>query len=138
MKAVKDGGTYQTEYEGASFEFTAEDLLVSSESPEGFASQSENGLTVALDTALTPELIDEGNERELISKIQTMRKDAGFEVTDRIRLYVSASENLRRLLEKGNVSAAVLAEGVAFGEGGGFTRELDINGETCVVSVEKL
>ncbi len=138
VKAVKDGGTYQTEYEGASFEFTAEDLLVSSESPEGFASQSENGLTVALDTALTPELIDEGNERELISKIQTMRKDAGFEVTDRIRLYVSASENLRRLLEKGNVSAAVLAEGVAFGEGGGFTRELDINGETCVVSVEKL
>ena len=138
VKAVKDGGTYQTEYEGASFEFTAEDLLVSSESPEGFASQSENGLTVALDTALTPELIDEGNERELISKIQTMRKDAGFEVTDRIRLYVSASENLRRLLEKGNVSAAVLAEGVVFGEGGGFTRELDINGETCVVSVEKL
>ena len=138
VKAVKDGGTYQTEYEGASFEFTAEDLLVSSESPEGFASQSENGLTVALDIALTPELIDEGNERELISKIQTMRKDAGFEVTDRIRLYVSASENLRRLLEKGNVSAAVLAEGVVFGEGGGFTRELDINGETCVVSVEKL
>ena len=83
VAAVRAGKVYKTSYEGAEFEFAEEDILVSSSSLEGFVAQSDKGMTVVLDTNLTEELIEEGNERELVSKIQTMRKEAGFEVTDR-------------------------------------------------------
>ena len=137
VNAVKDGGVYRADFEGVALEFSADDLLISSSSPEGYVSASDKGVTAVLDTSLTPELVDEGNERELVSKIQTMRKDAGFEVTDRINVYVTASDYIRGLFEKGGVGAVVLAEKIVFGAGKGFARELDINGETCVVSIEK-
>ena len=87
VSAVKGGGTFKTEIGGAEVELGEEDLLVSTESAEGYVSASDKGITVALNTALTPELVEEGVVRELISKLQTMRKEAGFEVTDRIRVY---------------------------------------------------
>ena len=94
-------------------------------------------MTVVLDTNLTEELIEEGNERELVSKIQTMRKEAGFEVTDRIEIFVQAERDIEKLFEKGNVAAAVLADKVTFGAGGDFRKGLDINRKTCTISISK-
>ena len=137
VAAVRAGKVYKTSYEGAEFEFAEEDILVSSSSLEGFVAQSDKGMTVVLDTNLTEELIEEGNERELVSKIQTMRKEAGFEVTDRIEIFVQAERDIEKLFEKGNVAAAVLADKVTFGAGGDFRKGLDINGKTCTISISK-
>ena len=98
-------------------------------------------MTVVLDVHLTPELIDEGMTREIVSKIQTMRKEAGFEVTDRIEIGYAADGDAKRVLEqyKGEITSAVLAgemkEGVI---SGGFTRELDVNGDKVTLSVKKI
>ena len=137
VRTVRAGEVYKTEFEGVSFEFSADDLLVSSESMPGFVAQSDKGVTVVLDTNLTPELIEEGKERELVSKIQTMRKEAGFEVTDRIVLNVKADEDIEKLFLKGNVAAAVLADKVNFSSGEGYEKELDINGKLCTIVISK-
>ncbi len=141
VAAVKDGGVFKTEINGQEVEFTKDDLLISSESAEGFVSASDDGMTVVLDVHLTPELIDEGMTREIVSKIQTMRKEAGFEVTDRIEIGYAADGDAKRVLEqyKGEITSAVLAgemkEGVILG---GFTRELDVNGDKVTLSVKKI
>ena len=137
VKTVRAGEVYKTEFEGVSFEFSADDLLVSSESLTGFVAQSDKGVTVVLDTNLTDELIEEGNERELVSKIQTMRKEAGFEVTDRIEICVKADAEIEKLFAKGNVAAAVLADKVSFAAGEGYEKELDINGKMCTIVISK-
>ncbi len=139
VKTVKSGEIYKTEYEGASFEFSFDDLLISSESEEGFTSASDNGITVVMDTHITPELKAEGVKRELVSKIQSMRKDAGFEVTDRIDVfYNSDSEDILKAFDDcDDIKSVVLADNVIKGEGEGFTKTLDINGATCVVTVSK-
>ena len=92
-------------------------------------------LTVALDTRLTEELLDEGCERELVSKIQTMRKEAGFEVTDRIDVYYSAQDRAARMLQKGAFAADVLAASVQAGEAQGFTKTVDINGDKATLTL---
>lgn len=137
VKTVRAGEVYKTEFEGVSLEFSADDLLVSSESLTGFVAQSDKGVTVVLDTNLTDELIEEGNERELVSKIQTMRKEAGFEVTDRIEICVKADAEIEKLFAKGNVAAAVLADKVSFAAGEGYEKELDINGKMCTIVISK-
>ena len=98
-------------------------------------------MTVVLDVHLTPELLDEGKTREIISKIQTMRKEAGFEVTDRIIIGYEASGDAKRVLEQYNkeITSSVLAGEMKEGtDADGFTRELDINGEKVVLSVKKI
>ncbi len=137
---VKAGKTYTTEFEGDNFEFTLDDLLISSESAEGFTAQSENGLTVVLDTHITPELKAEGVERELISKIQSMRKDAGFEVTDRITVtYTTDDEDIKNAFADGDeIMSVVLADSIKYGESDGFTKELDVNGGKVTVTVSKV
>ena len=103
---------------------------------EGYASESYGGMTVALDISLTPELIDEGIARELVSKLQTMRKEAGFNVTDRICVSYIASGRAADVLERnGGVARDVLADCVKGGATEGYVKEWDINGEQVTLGV---
>ena len=135
---MKSGAVYKTEFDGDTFGFALDDLLIESQSAEGFVSASDNGVTVVLDTNITPELLQEGVVRELISKIQTMRKDAGFDVVDRINVYYeSDDEGIKTAFDSDALKSVVLADKVACGKADGFTKELDVNGVKCVVTVVK-
>ncbi len=124
-----------------------EDLLITMTQSEGYVTENNQDMTVVLDTNLTPELIDEGFVRELISKIQTMRKEAGFEVTDRILVYSRTGEKVKRIMEqygdtiKTDVLADCITEDTALSEGknnGIYAKEWNINGETVVLGVQNL
>ena len=117
-----------------------EDLLIEASKVEGFASASEGGYTVALDTELTEGLIKEGYVREVVSKIQSMRKEADFNVMDHIRVSIKTSDRLADVVREfsSGISEDVLADAITFGEGTGFTKEWDINGEEAVISVERV
>ena len=106
---------------------------------EGYVSDSDHGVTVVLDTNLTPELLEEGFVREVISKVQTMRKDAGFEVMDHIQLYVKDNDKVKDIVQKNEESLCsdVLADGVTYDEVSGFTKEWSINGEKVTLGVSK-
>ena len=140
VSTVKKGEIYKTEFEGDSFEFALDDLLISSESMEGFTAASDNGITVVIDTHITPELKAEGVEREIISKIQSMRKEAGFEVTDKINVYYETSSiDIEKAFSCGaDLKKVVLASSIEKGNGEGFTKELDVNGEKAVVTIAKV
>ena len=115
------------------------DLLISMAQKEGYVSDSEGGVTVVLDTNLTPELIEEGMVREIISKLQTMRKEADFEVTDRIHVTYSGSDKVGEIFEKygENIKTVVLADTVTEGMTDGYQKEWKINGETVLLGVQK-
>ena len=136
VAAVKDGGAYELPDLGVSL--FAEDLQILTESAKGYVAAADKGITVALDTALTDALIDEGVERELISKIQNMRKEAGFEVTDRIEIYFTAEGRAAKILRAGTFATAVLASKAEEGARDGFTRELSINGEKATLTLIKV
>ena len=139
VETAKKDGVYKTEIDGDTFEFAYDDMLISSESAEGYVASSDNGLTVVLDTHITEALREEGAERELISKIQSMRKDAGFEVTDRINVYyVTDDADSVKAMESANLKNVVLADKVEKGAAEGFTKELDVNGAKCTVTVQKV
>lgn len=135
VNAVKGGGSYEISGEGVTL--TLEDLQIFTQSAHGFIAAEDKGITVALDTELTEELIEEGIEREIVSKIQNMRKDAGFEVTDRIDVYYKAKGRAGLVLEKGGFAGDVLAGRVAEGDAEGFTREQSINGEAITLTIVK-
>ena len=99
----------------------------------------DNYVTVALDTHLTPELLEEGFVRELVSKIQTMRKEAGFEVTDHINVYQDNNDKIADIFKKyaDTMKGEVLADHIFLGQMGGYTKEWNINGETGMLGVEK-
>ena len=139
VETVKSGSSYKVELGGQEIEFTIDDLLISSESKEGFVSASENGVTVVLDTTITKELLFEGIEREIVSKIQTMRKEAGFEVTDRIYVtYVAEGDAKIVFAQKAeSICDDVLAVSVLESQAKGFTKEWDIVGNKVVIGVEK-
>ena len=117
-----------------------EDLLIETTQREGFYTLSDRGTTVALDIRLTPELIEEGYVRELVSKIQTMRKEAGFEVMDHIRVTLSGSETVTdvALRHTDDIAPDVLAVSLTVGDPVGSVKEWDINGETVTIGVEKV
>ena len=119
-------------------ELTAEDLLIESVQKSGLFSVSDFGVTVAIDTTLTPELIEEGFVREVISKVQTMRKDADFKVTDHINLTVSGNDKIAEIIEnnKNFIFTTVLANDAKVGEPDGYTAEWNINGEKVTLSVK--
>ncbi len=119
---------------------TEEDLLIDIKQKDGFFSLSDNGITVALDTVLTDELIEEGFVREIISKIQTMRKDAGFEVMDHIVISSNGNEKIAELLENNDntIKTDVLCEKITTGEIDGYSKEWNINGETVTLFVKKV
>ena len=120
-------------------DLTPEELLITTTQKEGFVSQEDRGVTVVLDTNLTPELIEEGFVREIISKIQTMRKEAGFEVTDHIVVCESGNDTIRAIMADNAdlVKRDVLAEEIVFDAERGYSKEWNINGEKVQLSVEK-
>ncbi len=121
-------------------ELSADDVLIEAQQKEGLASVSDRGVTVALSTVLTQELIEEGFVREVISKVQTMRKDAGFEVTDHIVLSIDTTEKLSGILESNRLSLLgdVLADEFVVGSVDGYTAEWNINGEKATIGVKKV
>ena len=140
VETVKSGNVYSVELGGTQIDFTVDDLLISSESKEGYVSASENGVTVVLDTNITKELLFEGIEREIVSKIQTMRKEAGFEVTDRINVYVSACGDALSVIEQNSsdIASGVLAVGVTVTDTvKGYVKDWDIAGSKVIIGVEK-
>ena len=140
MKELNEEGTLTLDINGVSVVLSRDDLLIDMAQSEGFETQSDGKVTVVLDKKLTPELIEEGFVRELISKIQTMRKEAGFEVMDRIRLYVSGNEKLEKIIRdnSGTIGRDVLADDFTVGGTGGYTKDWKINGEPVTLGVEKL
>ncbi len=134
---VKSGGTYKTQIDGKDVFLAEDDLLISVKNKEGFSSESDGETTVVLDTALDAELICEGAEREIVSKIQTMRKEAGFEVTDHICVAYKAEGTALKVFEKGSYKADVLcdAESDALD---GYVKDWDINGDKVTISVKKI
>ena len=135
VNAVRGGGTYEIAGEGVVL--TQEDLQIFPESANGFVAAEDKGITVALNSALTEELIYEGIERELVSKIQNMRKEAGFEVTDRIEVYYKADGKALKVLQMAYFAPDVLAQKVAEGQPEGFTKEQNVNGETVTLTLIK-
>lgn len=135
VAAVKGGGSFELpELEVTLLE---EDLQILTESAKGYIAAADKGITVALDCELSEELIDEGVERELISKIQNMRKEAGFEVTDRIQIYFKAEGRVGNILRAGAFAKSVLAEKVEEGTAEGFTKDLSVNGEKATLTLIK-
>lgn len=120
-------------------DLTPEELLITTTQKEGFVSQEDRGVTVVLDTNLTPELIEEGFVREIISKIQTMRKEAGFEVTDHIVVCENGNDKIRAIMADNAdvIKRDVLADDVVFDTEKGYSKEWNINGENVHLSVEK-
>ena len=121
-------------------ELTAEDLLIESNQKEGFFTVSDRGVTVALDTNLTEELIVEGFVRELVSKLQTMRKEAGFNVTDHITITLEGSETVAKIATEktADITGDTLADSLVVGEAKGYVKSWDINGEAVILGVEKI
>lgn len=119
-------------------ELTAEDLLISAEQLENSFAVTDNGYTVALDTELTDELVAEGFVREIISKVQTMRKESDFNVTDHIAVTIRGSEKLEKIIADrlGDIAGDVLADSVTIAEPNGIVKEWDINGEKAVIGVK--
>ncbi len=140
MDALNTTGEVTVMVDGAEEVLTKEDLLIESAQMEGYVSESDRGITVVLDTNLTPELIEEGFVREIISKIQTMRKDSDFEVTDHIRVYQDGNDKIRKIFENNaeTIKADVLADEIFLGEMKGHTAEWKINGEAVVLGVTKI
>ena len=120
-------------------ELLEEDLLIDAAQMPGYVSDTEYETTVVLDTNLTPELVEEGFVREIISKIQTMRKEAGFEVMDHIRVYFAQNDKIKTLVDSNNaeIKDEVLANEICFDTIKGYNKEWNINGETVVIGVEK-
>ncbi len=120
------------------FELTNEDVEVTMSQTEGYLCQRYNNVTVAMETTLTPELIEEGFVREIVSKLQTMRKENGFEVTDHITVYAKDNEKLREIMQKHEdfICGIVLADGVEYGTVDGYTKEWNINGEMVVLGIK--
>ena len=139
MDELNANGMLTFDFGGEKVELTKDDLLIDIAQTEGFESASDNGVTVVLDTNLSPELIEEGFVRELISKIQTMRKEAGFEVMDKITVSSEGNDKIAALLDKNSdtVKAEVLATDIISGEIKGYSKEWNINGETVTLGVSK-
>ena len=139
MDTLNASGCITFDVNGTSVVLSKDDLLIDMAQKEGYVSQADNNMTVVLDTNLTEELIEEGFVREVISKIQTMRKEADFEVTDKIVIYVSGNDKVSGIV-KANANSImndVMALDIKVGELAGYSKEWNINGETVSIGVEK-
>jgi len=139
MDTLNVGNNLELTVNGEQVSLSKEDLLIEMAQKEGYVSENDNVETVVLDTNLTPELIEEGFVREIISKVQTMRKEAGFEVMDRIKVYAKDSDKIAEILtaNKEGFMPEVLADDVIIGETKGYEKSWNINGEDVVMAVEK-
>ena len=140
MKELKSNGVLKLDINGNDVELTEEDLLIETAQTEGYVSESDGDTSVVLDTNLTPELIEEGFVREIISKIQTMRKEAGFEVMDKIKVYAHGNDKIQEVMKahEDEIKSEVLADEMVLGETDGYVKEWNINKETVTMGVKKL
>ena len=140
MAELKSTGELKLDIDGQEIVLLEEDLLIDMAQMEGYVSESDHTITVVLDTNLTPELIEEGFVRELVSKIQTMRKEAGFEVMDKIRVYAKDNDKIVSIMKNhgDEIKAEVLAEEIVTGETKGYEKEWNINSEKVTMAVERI
>ena len=140
MAELNEKGTLTIQVDGQDEALEKDDLLIEAAQMEGYVSDTDRGITVVLDTNLTPELLEEGFVREIISKVQTMRKDAGFEVMDHIRVSMQDNDKVQQVISsnEAQIKSEVLADEVAYNGAKGFTKEWSINGEKVTLGVEKL
>ncbi len=140
MDTLNEEGALKFDVAGVEIELTKDDLLIEMTQAEGFVAQNDNKITVVLDTNLTEELIEEGYVRELISKIQTMRKEADFEVMDKIAVYVADNQKITDIVSrnKEEIMSEVLANDIITGKIDGYTKTWNINGENVQMGVIKL
>ena len=140
MAELKSTGELKLDIDGEEIVLLEEDLLIDMAQMEGYVSESDHTITVVLDTNLTPELIEEGFVRELVSKIQTMRKEAGFEVMDKIRVYAKDNDKIVDIMKNhgDEIKSEVLAEDIVTGETKGYEKEWNINSEKVTMAVERI
>ena len=140
MAELNEQGTLTIQVDGQDEALEKDDLLIEAAQMEGYVSDSDHGITVVLDTNLTPELLEEGFVREIISKVQTMRKDAGFEVMDHIRVSMQDNDKVQKVIQdnEAQIKSEVLADEVSYDGAKGFVKEWSINGEKVTLGVEKL
>ena len=140
MDELNANGALKFDVDGVAVELTKDDLLIDMAQKEGYVSQEDNKMTVVLDTNLTPELVEEGFVYEIISKIQTMRKESGFEVTDHIRVSINGNDKLSEIAQKNKeaISGKVLADELISGAEYAVSKEWNINGENAVIAVERV
>ena len=139
MDELKEKGSLTFDVNGTNVVLSEEDLLIDMAQTEGFVSDGDNTITVVLDTKLTPELIEEGFVREIISKVQTMRKEADFQVTDKIVISCKGNEKIEQLIRANadQIKSEVLAVDVKFDEANGYVKDWSINGENVTMGVER-
>ena len=140
MNELRTNGVLKLDINGNNVELTEEDLLIETAQTEGYVSESDGETSVVLDTNLTPELIEEGFVREIISKIQTMRKEAGFEVMDKIVVYAHGNDKIQDVMKahEDEIKLEVLADEMVLGETDGYVKEWNINKEAVTMGVKKL
>ena len=140
MDELNADGALKFDVDGVAVELTKDDLLIDMAQKEGYVSQEDNRMTVVLDTNLTPELVEDGFVYEIISKIQTMRKESGFEVTDHIRVSINGNDKLSEIAQKNKeaISGKVLADELTSGAEYAVSKEWNINGENAVIAVERV
>ena len=140
MAELKSTSELKLDIDGQEIVLLEEDLLIDMAQMEGYVSESDHTITVVLDTNLTPELIEEGFVRELVSKIQTMRKEAGFEVMDKIRVYAKDNDKIVDIMKNhgDEIKSEVLAEDIVTGETKGYEKEWNINSEKVTMAVERI
>lgn len=139
MDELNEKGQLAFDYDGQEVVLTKDDLLIDVAQKDGYVTEEDNYVTVVLDTNLTPELIEEGFVRELISKIQTMRKEAGFEVMDRINIFQDNNDHIAEIFKAhaDQIKSEVMATDIFLGQTGGYAKEWNINGENVMLGVEK-
>ena len=140
MNELRTNGVLKLDINGTNVELTEEDLLIETAQTEGYVSESDGETSVVLDTNLTPELIEEGFVREIISKIQTMRKEAGFEVMDKIVVYAHGNDKIQDVMKahEDEIKSEVLADEMVLGQTDGYVKEWNINKEAVTMGVKKL
>ena len=140
MDTLNEKGVLTFDFDGNTVELSKEDLLIDTAQTEGYVTEGDNTVTVVLDTRLTPELLEEGFYRELVSKIQTMRKEAGFEVMDHIYVYVDKNDKISDIIKKyaETLKGEVMADSITLGAMTGYTKEWNINGEDVMLGVAKV
>ena len=140
MNELRSTGLLTLDINGNKVEFSEEDLLIETAQTEGYVTEADGDISVVLDTNLTPELIEEGFVREIVSKVQTMRKEAGFEVMDKIHIYAKDNDKILELMKnhKEEIMSEVLAEDMTLGTTDGYVKEWNINKEPVVLGVAKM
>ena len=140
MAELSQSGTVTIEVNGVSESLTEEDLLIETVKSDDYVTDTDGKLTVVLETKLTDELIEEGFVRELVSKLQNMRKDSGFEVMDHINVYVSGNDKIADIFSRNGeyIKSQVLADVIVIGKTVSSSAQININGEMVNIGVEKI